>query len=239
MDLQRPMLAPMILAAGLLIVGAFLMQRMLPGGFMSALRGEGPKQTRTLTFVPALAANPGSDAVAWGEPGLLQIGLEAPPRHGTEGSIWMGLRLRHVAPAPVGLSVGAKGVAGSGKAFVKVLTATGQTVEWPVSEDVLAFSLEIPKGGDVTLPFKYQEPSYSGAARQTGTITVNLSIRDVAIRTEKGTVGPLDLETGGIVLTRCWSPDAPVTTKGHGAGDDVLGIRPGDIVIPVPSPVGR
>jgi hypothetical protein len=188
-----------------------------------------------LTFVPPLASDPKSDPVAWGATGVLQIGLSTTPSHDAVGPVWMALHLRHGAVAPVGIAANVRGVSGAGRLTVKVLTSGGKTAEWPVQDGGLAFSLHIPKDDDVRIPFKFEEPHRAGSWRQTNTLTVSLCIRDTAVTTEQGTFGPMDLETGGVVLNRCWAPDVSANPAPRDVDDEPLGISPRDIVIPVPS----
>lgn len=232
-----PMMTPLISAAVLMIMGGFLMHRMHPGGIKAVLRGEKPKATRTVTIVPSVL--PEADPVAWGEPGVLQIGLDAPSRHETRGPVWMGVRLRNNSSTPVSLTAGLKGIMGSGRVMINVLSTDGKTAEWSVPGADLAFNLTVPGNDDVRLPFRFEEPQRTAVVSQTNNYTVSLSIEGVGLRTEKGTIGPVDLETGGIVLTRCWAPDEPDKVKGADADDDGLGIRTSDITIPVPTSGGQ
>lgn len=226
------MVTPLLSAAVLMLMGGFLIHRMHPKGIMGVIRGERPTPSRTITIVPSVVGEP--DPVAWGEQGLMQVGLQAPLRHETSGPLWLALRLRHIAPSPLSVSAGVRGISGAGKVVIRVSCPSGRTVEWTLSESDLAFSLCFPRGDEVVLPFRFLEPG-GMQVPQTNTFTVSVALAGVSVGSTAGVAGPFDLETGGIVLTRCWSPDEGAVRRQPDGGDDGLGINPGDISIPVPS----
>jgi hypothetical protein len=231
MDFRKhpPMLTPLISAAALMLMGGFLIHRIHPGGIGAALRGEKLKPARTVTIVPSVLPEP--DPVAWGEPGLMQVGLKAPPRHATAGPLWLGLCLRNTAQGYLGLASGVPGGMGSGRVVVKVSDASGSTAEWPVPSAELSFNLRVPGEDQVVLPFLLPEPPGLVDARSTNSFTVVVAIKGVVITTEGGNMGPVDIESGSVVLTRSWSVGSKSGPKG---GDDGLGLSPSDIQIPVP-----
>jgi hypothetical protein len=232
MDFRKhpPMVTPLISAAALMLMGGFLIHRIHPGGIGAALRGEKPKSQRTVTIVPSVLPEP--DPVAWGEQGLIQVGLRAPPRHGPVGPLWMGLCLRNTAQGPVGLASGmVPGGMGSSRIVVRVSDGSGASAEWLVPPGELSFNLRLPGEDQVVLPFLLPEPPGIADARSTNSFTVSVAIKGVVITAESGSIGPVDIESGGVVLARCWSLGRQAGPKG---GDDGLGLSPGDIQIPVP-----
>lgn len=233
MDFKRhpPMITPLLSAAALMLMGGFLIHRMHPGGLAGALRGEKPKAARNVTIVPEVVPEP--DPVAWGDEGIVQLGLKAPPHHGPAGLLWMALCMRHSAASSLGVMYGVGGTA-SGRAFVTVTDGAGKTVEWPVPPADLSFSLRIPPGEEVSLPFLLPEPEGIADMTHTNTFTVNLVVRGVTISSDKGTIGPTDMESGKAILVRCWSLESPGRAGGGRGDDDGLGLKPGDIRIPVP-----